>query len=74
MKTTSTALLIMSCKTKLNKVLSVDVPPCTLVIQASSNEGSFTDLPYITNFVFYNWYRILFQKLRSSNKPGPTKG
>ena len=48
----------MSCKTKLNKVLSVDVPPCTLVIQASSNEGSFTDLPYITNFVFYNWYKV----------------
>lgn len=49
-------LLTIGCKSKSNKVLSVDAPPCT-EIQASI-EGNFTDLPYTTNFVFYNWYKV----------------
>lgn len=57
-------LLLIGCKSKSNKVLSVDAPPCSLVIQASSKEGSFTDLPYITNFVFYNWYKVKMEVCR----------
>ncbi|TPG41978.1 hypothetical protein [Flavobacterium pectinovorum] len=54
----SIILLMIGCKSKSNKILSVDALPCSLIIQANSSEGSFTDLPYITNFVFYNWYKV----------------
>jgi len=52
----SIILLMIGCKSKSNNVLSVDAPPCT-EIQASM-DGNFTNLPYITNFVFYNWYKV----------------
>lgn len=51
----SIILLMISCRS--NKVLSVNAPPCSLAIQASQ-DGDFTSLPYITNFVFYNWYKV----------------
>jgi antitoxin component YwqK of YwqJK toxin-antitoxin module len=52
----SIILLMIACKSKSNKVVSIDAPPCT-IIQAPM-DGNFTSLPYATNFVYYNWYKV----------------